>query len=442
MSAKYLMRFLGIALLLAASQVLAGPKIQHWTGANGSRVYFLPTEGLPLVDVRVVFDAGSARDGQQFGVATLTAGVLDTGAGSWNADAIAQRLEGVGARLSTGVSRDSAFLTLRSLTDPKLLDVALATAHEILVNPTFNPVDFEREKKNLLVGLKQREESPADLAGIAFFRTMYGDHPYAHPKDGDIDTVEKLSRDDLERFYRQYYVAANALVVVVGDLDRAKAQSIADGLLAGMAAGSAPPAIPEVPQPAAANSVKKAFPSAQTHVYSGLPGMKTGDPDYFPLYVGNHILGGSGLVSKISDEVREKRGLSYSAYSYFYPYRQLGPFMMGLQTKNETAAEALKVLRETLEEFIARGPTEKELQASKQNITGGFPMRLDSNQKLAEQVASIAFYGLPLDYLDTFVQKVEAVTADDIRRAFKARIDPAKLQTVMVGGFDSAKPAR
>jgi len=441
MSAKSMLHTLGLVLLLAATQVLAAPKIQHWTGASGSRVYFLPTEGLPLVDVRVVFDAGSARDGQQFGVATLTAGVLDTGAGSWNADTIAQRLEGVGARLSTGVSRDSAFLSLRSLTDPKLLKVALDTAHEILVNPSFNPADFEREQKNLLVGLKQREESPADLAGIAFFQAVYGDHPYAHPKEGNIDTVEKLTRDDLERFYRQYYVAANALVVVVGDVGRSQAQSIADGLLAGLPAGAAAEALPAVPKPVAATTIRRPFPSAQTHVYSGLPGMKSGDPDYFPLYVGNHILGGSGLVSKISDEVREKRGLSYSAYSYFYPFREYGPFMMGLQTKNETAGEALKVLLKTLQDFIDRGPSEKELEASKQNITGGFPMRLDSNQKLAEQVASIAFYRLPLDYLDTFVAKVEAVTAADIQRAFQARIDPSRLQTVMVGGFDKAAPA-
>jgi zinc protease len=434
MSAKRMLTIIGLVLTCWMSQALAGPQIQTWTAANGSRVYFLPTEGLPLVDVRIAFDAGSARDGAQFGLATLTSGLLDTGAGAWDADAIAQRLEGVGARLSAGVSRDSAYLSLRSLTDHKLLGVALETAHEILTNPSFNQTDFEREKKNLLLALKQREESPADLAGIAFFATIYGDHPYAHPKDGQIDTVEKLSRDDLQRFYRQYYVARNAIVVVVGDVDKTKAQAIADDLLKGLPEGEAPASIPMVPELAKGQTLRKPFPSAQTHVYSGLPGIKMGDPDYFPLYVGNHILGGSGLVSKISDEVREKRGLSYSAYSYFYPYRQFGPFMMGLQTKNEKTDEAIKVLQKTLEDFIASGPTAKELEASKQNITGGFPMRLDSNQKLAEQIASIAFYGLPLDYLDSFIGKVEAVTAADIQHAFKARIDPDKLQTVIVGG--------
>ncbi len=433
MYAKTKAVLLGLTLILSAAGVQAGPKIQTWTSANGVRVYFVPTEGLPILDVRVVFDAGSARDGAQFGLATLTSALLDTGAGKWDADAIAKRLEGVGARLGTGVSRDSAWVSLRSLTTPKLLDPALETMREILQNPTFSPTDFEREKKNLLVSLKQREESPADLAGIAFFQALYGSHPYAHPKEGNLDTVEKLTREDLQKFYKQYYVAKNALVVIVGEVNKPRAESIVELLLSALPAGETASALPPVAQPQAGKTERKFFPSAQTHVYSGVPAMKMGDPDYFPLYVGNHVLGGSGLVSKISEEVREKRGLSYSAYSYFYPFRVEGPFMMGLQTKNDQADEAVSVMRKTLSDFIANGPSPTELEASKKNITGGFPMRLDSNQKLVDQVTAIAFYGLPLNYLDSFTSKVEAVTAGDIKRAFKARIDPEKLQTVLVG---------
>lgn len=425
--------FVGVLLILWAVAAQAGPKIQTWTAANGARVYFVPTEGLPIIDLRVVFDAGSARDGAQFGLATLTSGLLDTGAGQWDADAIAKRLEGVGARLGTGASRDSAFVSLRSLTEPKLLQPALDTMREILQKPTFSAADFEREKKNLLVGLKQREESPADLAGIEFFRKLYGEHPYAHPKEGDIATVEKLTREDLQKFYKQYYVAKNALVVIVGEVDKTQAEAIVGQLLSDLPAGEAAAPLPEPAQTAAGDMAKKFFPSAQTHVYSGVLGMKAGDPDYFPLYVGNHTLGGSGLVSKISEEVREKRGLSYSAYSYFYPFRVPGPFMMGLQSKNDKADEAVSVMQKTLRDFINAGPSATELEASKKNIIGGFAMRLDSNAKLIDQVAAIAFYGLPLDYLDTFIGKVEAVTAQDVQKAFKARIDPDKLQTVMVG---------
>ena len=433
MYVKKMNLLLCIFLALWSVSTIAGPKIETWATTNGARVYFVPTEGLPLVDIRVVFDAGSARDGAQFGLAMLTSGLLDTGAGQWNADAIAQRLEGVGAHLGTGVSRDTAWVTLRSLTAPKLLEPALETLREILQHPNFSPTDFEREKKNLLVGLKQREESPADLAGIAFFQTLYGNHPYAHPKEGNIDTVEKLTREDLQKFFQHYYVAKNALIVIVGEVGKPQAESIANGLLSGLPTGESAPALPAVDQPTASKTERKFFPSAQTHVYSGLPGMKVGDVDYFPLYVGNHILGGNGLVSKISEEVREKRGLSYNASSNFYPFREQGPFLMGLQTKKGQSDEALQVMQKTLSDFINAGPTAKELEASKKNITGGFAMRLDSNQKLVDQVASIAFYGLPLDYLDTFIGKVEAVTPEQIQKAFKARIEPGKLQTVLVG---------
>jgi zinc protease len=165
--------------------------------------------------------------------------------------------------------------------------------------------------------------------------------------------------------------------------------------------------------------------------------MARGDEDYFDLYVGNHILGGNGLVSRLSQEVRENRGLSYSTYSYFLPMRKQGPFILGLQTKNETAQEALKVLKDELRKFVNQGPTAEELEASKKNITGGFPLRISSNSKIAGYIAMIGFYGLPLDYLDQFNAKIEAVTLDSIKTAFQRRVNPDKMATVLVGGQPS-----
>ncbi|MCG8098279.1 MAG: insulinase family protein, partial [Candidatus Thiodiazotropha taylori] len=179
------------------------------------------------------------------------------------------------------------------------------------------------------------------------------------------------------------------------------------------------------------------FPSTQSHLYLGQPGLKRGDPDYFPLYVGNHILGGSGLVSLLSEEVREKRGLSYSVYSFFIPMRQLGLFQVGLQTKNEQADEALKVVKDTLQRYITEGPTDEELKAAKQNITGGFPLRIASNGKIVEYLAVIGFYDLPLDYLDRFVERIEAVSKEQIRDAFKRRVDSERLVRVQVGRFSA-----
>ncbi|BBL76434.1 M16 family metallopeptidase [Methylomagnum ishizawai] len=434
MFAKRLSRCFFLILLVVSAQSFAVPKIEHWTTARGGRVYFVPTQGLPLVDVRLVFDAGSARDGAKFGLAALTSGLLDTGAGDWDADAIAQRLENVGANLATGAARDSAFVSLRSLTHPEKLGVALETAKEVLAHPRFDPKDLDREKSRTLLAIKQRGEEPDELVDIAFMKALYGDHPYAHPAEGFTETVQPLTREDLVDFHKRLYVVKNAIVVIVGDVKRAEAETMADTLLSGLPDGEAQPPLPDPVPNKTPEPVKTAFPSEQTHVLAGQLGMKVNDPDYFALYVGNHILGGSGLVSRVSMEVREKRGFAYSAYSYFYPQRVAGPFEIGLQTRNDKAEEAVQVAIKTVKDFVEQGPTDKELEASKQNIVGGFVLRLDSNQKLTGEVASIAFYNRPLDYLDTFTQKVQAVTKDDIKRAFKARIDPDHLQTVLVGG--------
>jgi len=195
------------------------------------------------------------------------------------------------------------------------------------------------------------------------------------------------------------------------------------------------PPLPEVPPLSAAIDERVEFPSSQAHLLLAQPGIKRGDKDYFTLYVGNHVFGGSGLVSILSEQIREKRGLSYSVYSYFMPMRQPGLFQLGLQTKNVQAEEALRVLRETLAKFVEEGPSAEQLEAAKQNITGGFPLRIASNSKIVEYLAVIGFYDLPLDYLDTFTAKIEAVSAEQIRDAFQRRIDPQRMVTVQVGRF-------
>ncbi|SFI89784.1 pitrilysin family protein [Nitrosomonas sp. Nm34] len=434
MHAKFLSAFIALLTLLSPCMTEATPNIQHWTTAQGTRVYFVRTEGLPMVDLRVVFAAGSVYDGTQHGVASLTSALLDSGAGKWNADDIAQRLESVGAVMETSVSKDTGSLYLRSLTDPDKLNVAVGTLHAILTKPLFTAEDFERQKRQALLSLQEKEESPGNLAEVIYTKAIYGDHPYGHPTDGEIGTVTQLTRNDLVKFYQRYYVAANAMVAIVGDLARADAETLVERLLAGLPQGAPAETLPAVAEPLAATTVKQFFPSTQTHVLIGEPVLIYNDPDYFPLYVGNHILGGSGLVARITQEVREKRGLSYSASSYFSPRAGKGPFTMRLQTRNEQTDKALKVMMETANKFIAEGPTDKELKAAKQNLVGGFVLRIDNNRKIAEYVATIGFYGLPLDYLNTFNAKVQSVTVANIVKAFKTRVDPARFQTVLVGG--------
>lgn len=430
------MRFnlIGLGLFLLAQLAWAGVDIQNWQTSQGARVYFVQTPSLPMADIRVAFDAGSARDEAQFGLAALTSALLDTGAGDWNADEIANRFDSVGAAFSAGVSEDLAWLSLRSLTEKALFDKALGTFQTVLTQPRFNEDDFQREKNRTLAGLKHREESPGALANITFSKALYHDHPYAHPEEGMVETVAGFEVDDLKQFYKKYYVSANAIVVIVGDLQKSQAAEIAEKLIAGLPVGEKPAEIPVVSMPTQATNQHIEFPSTQTHVLSGLPGTHRKDPDYFALYVGNHILGGGSLVSRLFDEVREKRGLAYSASSQFMPLFREGPFIMSLQTRNDQTEQATKVMHETLAEFIKNGPTETELSAAKKNITGGFALRTDNNSKLTEYVTMIGFYQQPLDYLQQFPTKVEKITAADIRDAFQRRVRAEWLQTVSVGG--------
>ena len=223
------------------------------------------------------------------------------------------------------------------------------------------------------------------------------------------------------------------MVVIVGDLSKQQAEQTAEKLLAGLLIGKKLGDLPDVVMPQKSTQQHIEFPSSQTHVLVGLPGTYRKDPDYFSLYVGNHILGGSGLVSKLFDEVREKRGLAYSASSAFIPMLKPGPFMVSLQTRKDQTTQALQVLNQTLADFITKGPTEAELIAAKKNITGGFAMRFDTNKELASYVTMIGFYDMPMDYLDTFQQKIEQVTLVSIIDAFKRRVNPQLLQTITVG---------
>lgn len=432
-------KIIGLVLCLMAPALMAKVNIEHWQTSQGSPVFFIRAPDLPMVDLKVVFDAGSARDGQQFGIATLTAALLDTGAGQWNADQIAQRLESVGALLSNDVSYDMASVSLRALTDPEMFDSAVDTLRVVLAQPRFAEVDFKRDLNRTLAGLKQLEEMPAAQADIAFTKAIYGEHPYAHTPEGELKSVGKLKVSDVRNFYKRYYVAANTMLVIVGDLTKQQAEQCAEKLLAGLPAGQKPEPLADVTMPQQAKQQHIEFPSTQTHVLVGLPGSYRQDPDYFTLYVGNHILGGSGLVSKLFDEIREKRGLAYSASSHFAAYLKPGPFEISLQTRNEKTAEALDVLKQTLMSYIDNGPTEAELKAAKQNITGGFAMRFDTNKELASYAAMIGFYQLPLDYLDTFPQKIEQVTVAQIKETLKRRVPLDSLQTITVGQTPAAK---
>lgn len=426
--------FFWVLFSLTSMQAYAFAPIQHWQTSQGGQVYFVASPGLPMVDIRLVFDAGSARDGESHGLASLTASLLETGAGQWNADQLAQRFDALGARFQYAIDRDTASISLRSLTEADLLAQALTTFQQVISQPHFAAQDFQRKKQQTLMSLKQQQESPGSVAKKAFYQSLYEQHPYAHLKTGDIKSVTAIQLTDIQQFYQQYYVTKNAVLVIVGDLSQIQAKTTAEALFKPLPRGEKAEKLPALKLPSKGKTQHIDFSSTQTHVLAGLPVLSRKDADYFPLYVGNHILGGSGLVSKLFGEIREKRGLAYSAYSYFSPLAVSGPFTLGLQTKNKQRTLAIDVLQKTLDDFIKLGPTQVELTAAKKNLTGGFVLRFDNNRKLLNYVAMIAFYQLPLDYLETFQHKASAVTLEDIKSAFQRRVNANLLQVISVGG--------
>jgi len=425
-----------IALLVVNLWVPAQavPEIQQWTTPNGARIMFIAAPSLPMVDVRVTFRAGSVRDGEHMGISRLTSKLLDEGAGDWSAIEIAERFDATGAQFSSGTLRDMAWLSLRTLSDQKEFSHALATFKAVLTQPQFGDNAISRIKESMLTSLKSIEESPSALGERGFYQALYSGHPYASPPSGNKEFLKSATAAQIKAFYARYYVARNAIISIVGDLDRKAAQVLAEDLVASLPQGERAADLPSVTALEAAARMRTEFPSTQTHIYIGQPGVSRLDPDYFVLYTGNYILGGSGLVSRLSEEVREKRGLSYSVYSYFIPMEQSGPFQMKLQTRNDQVDEALQVMRDTLQRFIDDGPTDKELGAAIRGITGGFPLRIDNNSKLLQYLAVIAFYDLPMDYLDTFPSRIEAVTGEQIRETFKRRLNPKRMATIIVGG--------
>ncbi|MBI1175387.1 MAG: insulinase family protein [Sideroxydans sp.] len=434
--------FAFIALLLTAAPALATPHIQHWQAASGAQVYFVEDHGLPMLDVAVGFPAGSGFDtAEKSGVAGMTQGMLDLGADGLSEDDISRKLADIGADLGGSFDQDRAGISLRTLSRPQERDQALSVMASLLQHPTFPDKILAREKMRLVAALKEAETRPEAIAEKAFGKAVYGDHPYGLQSSGEVATVEKIKRADLLAFYRAHYGARSAVVALMGDVTRDEAEKIAQQLTAQLPPGGAPEKIPPVTMQIKASEQRIPHPASQSHILIGAPGIARNDPDYFTLYVGNYILGGGGFVSRLMNEVREKRGLAYSVYSYFIPMQQPGPFQIGLQTKKENADQALAIVRDTLRKFIEQGPTAKELAAAKDNIIGGFPLRIDSNRKILDYLSVIGFYGLPLTYLDDFPGKVEKVTVADIRDAFKRRVNPDALATVIVGApEEAAKP--
>jgi zinc protease len=432
-----------LSLLFAAllGLLLSGPAaaaeslpIQTWRLDNGARVLFVHRPELPMASLRVVFDAGSARDpAGKFGLSALTARMLDEGAGDLSSDDFARRVDELGIRFSASSSQDTFAVQVTSLTEDETTRRAWDLAAKALTEPAFPERALKRERKRQLIGIRRDEENPQKVAIKAFYRTVYGDHPYSHPSDGVPAQIRTLSAGDLRAFARDHFVGANATIALVGDLERAQAEDLLAATIGQLPAGEAPAPLPEVSDLEAGQEVFLEKDVAQAHVLMGQPGTRRGAGDYFPLLVGNYSLGGGGFASRLMGAVREEEGLSYSVFSTFHALARRGPFVAGLQTANAKVGKALGILRDEVATYVAEGPTADEVEAAQRDLTGSFPLRIESNQDIVGQLATMGFYGLGMDYLDRFQERVRAVDAGAIRAAMGERLDPGRMVTVIVG---------
>jgi len=430
----------GLAAVAFAAPALAALPIQKWQQPSGAQIWLIESPGLPMVDVQIDFDAGDRRDpADKAGLAGVTADMTSKGIAARNGEPaldenqLGEAWADLGASFGGGASLDRMSYSLRSLTYPDLLDKAVKLAARELGEPAFPDAVWQRDRQRLIASIREANTKPGTIAARAFGAAVYGSHPYGY--DTTEESLNRITVQDMRNFYAAI-LPCRAKVSIVGAVTRPQADQIATTLLSRLPAGRCEPLPPvaEVPALAAAAERNIPFASAQAHVLIGQPGYKRSDPDFFPLLLGNYVLGGGGFVSRLSEEVRQKRGLSYSVYSYFSPGLHAGAFTVGLQTRPDQAAQAVQVSRDVLRRFVAEGPTEAELKAAKDFMIGGFALRIDSNRKLVENLANIAWYDLPLDYLDTWTRQVEKVTAADIKAALARKVQPDRMVTVVVGG--------
>lgn len=428
-----------LAATLAVPAFAALP-IQKWQQPSGAQVYLIESPSLPIVDIQVDFDAGARRDpADKAGLASVTASMTGKGVEArdgrpaMDENELGEAWADLAAGFSEGASLDRMSFSLRSLTSPELLPRAVELASRQIGEPSFPENIWQRDRQRSIAAIREANTRPSTQAARAFQQAVFGAHPYGY--EATEQSLNNISVQDMREFYR-IVQPCRAKVSVVGAVNRAQADQLVATLLSRLPNGSCQP-LPPVPdvQPLAAPVERIIpFPSAQAHVLIGQPGYKRADPDFFPLLVGNYVLGGGGFVSRLNEEVRQRRGLSYSVYSYFAPGLHAGPFTVGLQTRPDQAAQAVQVSRDVVRRFVAEGPTEAELKAAKDFMIGGFALRLDSNRKLLDNLANIAWYDLPLDYLDTWTKQVEKVTAADVRAAFARKLQPDRMVTVVVGG--------
>jgi len=407
--------------------------IRQWQTDEGAKVLFVPAPALPMVDVRLIFDAGSARDGELPGVAALTSGLIGEGTSNLTVDDIARGFEDLGVRFASSSFRDMGVIELRSLSDPTFLDPALRLFLQVIGEPNFPQDALDRRRQQTLIGLARSRQVPGPQVRERYDEVVFADHPYAHRSSGNETSLPLIRRADLAEFHQRYYGAANAVIAIVGDLDTVAARELAARISAVLPGSEKAAPLPRITAAAEARSEHIEFDASQTHILIGQQTIWRNHPDWVPLYVGNEILGGGGFASILMEEVRQKRGFVYGISSSFSPMAAAGPFTIQLQTATDNADEALTLTLQLLQDFVAEGPSDEQVRAAVDSITGSSAQNAAENRQIVGHLGSMGFYDLPLDYLQWFDDAVRQVTVEDIRVAFQRNLNMEALQIISIG---------
>jgi zinc protease len=357
--------------------------------------------------------------------------MLDEGAGEMTSQAFQAREEALAMRMSFSAGQDWFSGSFKTLT--KNRDASFAMLKLALNAPRFDAKPLERVRRQLLVSIRSKSQNPDHIAYKAFKKLLFGDHPYARDADGSEAGVKAVTADDLRALRKKLFARSGLLVTVSGDIDAKTLSRLLDDVFGGLAEKSA---MPETPAPVITDKAETKIisrPIPQTIIFTGGKGLLRSDPDFIPAYIANFILGGGGFGSRLTEEVREKRGLTYSVYSAMFSYRKAGVFFANAGTRNEKAAEALKIIHQQIARMAAEGPTEKELEEAKTYLIGSYPLRYDSNVKIAANLLAIRRDNLGIDYIRKRTAMIRAVTLEQVKKAARRILRADAMKTVLLG---------
>jgi len=432
--------FFAALLLLLVPQTAGAATVQTLDMGKGVQVWYVEDHTLPIVAMTVTLPAGSAYDPQaKPGLASFAAAMLDEGAGPYSSKAYQLALSQRGIRLSAGADRDWMVVSLTTLKENArdafhLLGVALSKPH-------FDPDAVSRVRAQILSSLAQDDEDPSTVAAKAFYERFFSNHPYGHSISGDPAGIAAISREDLRAFAQTHWVRGGIHIAVSGDIDPQTLKTLLASAFGALPIAT-PPQVPPVRHMGAPGVQIVPMPVPQPNIVFGLPALPRNDPDFIASYVANYVLGGGGFSSRLMNEVREKRGLTYGINTSVNTLKHAGFFAGTVATKAGSVPETIAVIRDTLANFAANGPTKKELADAQTYLTGSFPLAFTSNVGIAAQLNTFENVGLPASYVEKRNALIDAVTVDDVKRVAKRIIQPGRLTIVIAGNPNAPKEAR